>query len=541
MIKERLQASGILKITFVVIVILACLTPMMIVSEQEHADPFLYRNLAFLEASQNESHPHPITPDQPGWAFLHRADHQAVHMTLMSINKVTDVPYKTLQSVPFVGIIIVIAAYILARKLSNSKVLAALLAIFMAAQVSLCAWSGPYVFGIALSLFFVFTFLYLRVLEEKRIGSLVCLFLVFVATHFYYYSIEVWMITFAVCVNLMLLLKVVLTKDDRARGQLTISAAMAFIVTFLGFNKTFYDKWLGEGRLKAIIGAPDLYLARFEHYLPGRQPEIPEPYQFTGPPNQMEIITQVDLAAYLIILLPIAIALIFFIKKIIAKRPGELGDRDIRNKFLYVGISSLVIGATQTAIYLPMGAVEYRYILLLFPFVTIISLNLLRIKSWLKVTTFVVLAILALTKFGLCLSAGADFIPPTRYADALPGSSWYFENTAPILWMLTDFKTAGRYMVDGAYHGLSFRQIYYNSDRYGWLVEDKYSSLRSVSLKSECDYIIVNKQSADARVFSMGWKNYEPLSEYLDNINENINIHKIYGDNVVWIFKTRPY
>ena len=77
-----------------------------------------------------------------------------------------------------------------------------------------------------------------------------------------------------------------------------------------------------------------------------------------------------------------------------------------------------------------------------------------------------------------------------------------------------------------------------NSERYRYIADPVYAYSKSQYLERLYDYVVMNKKYANKPLYGFEWVKYEPLSIHFHEINNNVNINKIYDDGIVWIFKT---
>jgi hypothetical protein len=491
----------------------------------------MYIPLARVEASLDKSQ---LLPLDFG-IFHFMPCHQGYEMMLLVIAKATGLSAKGIQFLPIGGLILPILYFAVSKKIFKSTLFASLLIIYVSYDPTLIP--GHYnVFAYAWTraLFLIFILIYIRLLREKRLTEIPLLILTFIGTFSIYWTTSGWMILFAISVNLILLSQIVIGKDERAKRRLTLNMTLIFIVIYLMFSDVFYHEFL-EVVLRGRFGsgpqeALPLFYTQLEGLLIGTSALAHEKYLVA--PTSNPIVGWTLLFRYLVILVPIAIYILVRLKRFCKTKSMGLNKLDVHSYLLW---PLFIVGILHTLTYIAYGHVSFRYIVFMFPIVTLLCLGRLRVKTLFKTIALIILLILVIVGF---ISFVESFLQPTKYADIEPSADWLSTVADEKSVILTELDTAGKYLVVGASHELFFSTRCYNSSKYEKLVESRYYSNRNEELKNIADYIVMDKKSAHLPIVSVGWKYYEPLSYHIEAIENNVNIHKVYDDGAVWIFRT---
>jgi hypothetical protein len=93
--------------------------------------------------------------------------------------------------------------------------------------------------------------------------------------------------------------------------------------------------------------------------------------------------------------------------------------------------------------------------------------------------------------------------------------------------ILIDYKSMGIYLINSDSYNVMFNPLYFTENAYDLL-------LHSSSLSY--DYIILHIDNKP--INSIGWNIYKPVNKYIDNINNNTTLNRIYCDSTTIILKT---
>jgi hypothetical protein len=516
-----------MKLLFILLLLLLSLYPRVLIYNSGHTDWFLYDIIAFVEESPQRNH---ILPLDSNEHFRDVIYHPAIEMMVLFITNLCGLSPRVIQFLPIGGIFITIGYYILSKEIFDSNTLACFLALCISYEISIgdsftiltAAWSYP--------LFLFFIWIYIKILKRKDVKKLFLLLVIFIATHYFYYGVEMWMISFSLSMNLIILMKMIITKTDNEKDILTLNIALSFMVFFLAFNNIIYDQFWRMARFNLQEPMQPI-LSRLGNFLPGINATSPEKYLATA---TNPILEWANLIYFLLIVIPVISSGIIDIKKIIANERLYLSKLD--NTF-YIKWSLLIVCVIDTIVYWLYGYISIRSVPFIFPILMAISLKESRFNYiFFKKILLIVLLILIIARFNLNLQY-SDVFHQSKYTDIESSASWFLNKSSNERRVLSDADTLGKYVVIFASQKVFIEKIFYDSFIYEKLVERNYSLYDKGYLKEVCDYLIVNNKTGEYKLQSQYWKSYIPLSNYYYNINNNANICRVYEDGIVWIFK----
>jgi len=112
-------------------------------------------------------------------------------------------------------------------------------------------------------------------------------------------------------------------------------------------------------------------------------------------------------------------------------------------------------------------------------------------------------------------------------------SSWFGENTEDPS-ILTDHHTYGltlAYMRNNNYSdGITFE--HYTDARYSFII-----GKGNLTERQEIDYVLINKMNQDRTMQSEDWRHFEPIKDYIEQIESNRYLNKVYSSNNYIIYQ----
>lgn len=510
------------------------LLPRILLSSREASGAYVYDNVAFMRMFFNESH---LPLDSPVARNLGAAHHPASEIMQLTIAKICGLPPEMLHTLPISGIILTLTYYILCKRLFGSLV-ASFMAILVSYEVSISiatysVFPGAWTFA----LFPLFLMTYLEIFDGRKRREIFILYLIVVSSNFYYYSGILWMITYSLFINFMILFfPKMLAKNVQSKKGLSLSACISFVIIFFAFNKAVYEVFLTLVSISGGKGIEDFnrYLSRLQTLLPSIGFKAEEGYLHPSNP----LISWLGFIYLLVLLTPIGVSVIMSLGKFLraqllaAKKLTSITTDSSR--FLYLKWSLMVIGVLEIFVYTLCGQFSTRWILYAFPVVTMISLRELKVRSSFKIAILCILVFLSVSRFGLSFIEGWGLEPHSKFAEIEPSARWFFDKSVQGSVVLADHHTNGRYLIVGASYGILLKQLFYDSSVYEKLVN------ATLSLTNVCDYVVMDLKAINKGTISMRWRVYEPLQNYLSEINRKVSINRIYNDGNVLILKPIP-
>jgi len=503
---------------FVLFIILSFFLPIFY-STKGVTDPFSFWHTAYIQKFINTSH-FPLEDSLYSPKYIPGA------MSMLIIfAKVTGIEPKSLQFIPIVGLMLPITYYSLCKKFTAKEIYIFIVTLMMLNIPSpmefLTTW--PHAFGYYLYL--VFLLAYCDIFKTRTVEKLIIIMLVFLGIHFYSYTAESWALSFLIVINIVLLVLSFLNKNYRTKVR--INLLVLFLVVFLGFNKIFYEAYLPQGRyINTMIESHRLF---FYNY--GKLFSLPETdkYIYRAEPN---LILSLLGFIYVSSLITIILLVGFIVFRNIIKNKRFVETVKNLSEFSFFKIAIVTVGVIDIIIYAAAGVVNLRYIYFLFPLLVLISLNQLNIKNLFKLNILLILLFVITSHTFLSWQSDKFIFNNSKYRDMEPSAYWFFENTLEKK-AIIDLRTGNKYLLESLFKNTNFERSFINADGYQLLVEGTHSNS---NLRNIAPYVVINKRLN--RIQTLKWGNFEPIYKYSTQINENVNLRRIYEDDFIWIFKT---
>jgi len=553
---------GTIRLLLVILLVVICVLPVSILCKHEILDPFSYTQMATFEALGEETHLN-LHVDTRGRLIESGPESPAFQVLLLTLDKVTSLPSQWLWVFPFIGLIMVLLYYLLAKSIFGSTLIALILAMSVMAFDEL--YQRPYYtltyFSVETLYFLTFAILYVHELKTKssHFNFTILSLLLFMAAFYTHPTAAIWMITFMLAMNFGYL---VMSRRRPTAGSYA-SLSLCFIVIFLGFSKTLYDTWLPGVRLAAEkwAQAPDLIFAESKAlFSPGAEPAL-FAYRGMGPALLTgEPVALISALRYLWIYVPMVL-LAAELVRVAVKRRSSLGVRgaDIPPVFviflfavIFTVLSHILIYAFSPAV----GLIPFftRPETLLFPLLSVISLIVVDRIRLRRSRTFtdtrkelrpdkldaiprsiliflIVLTLLTFLKFGLYWDQNFQKTT-TTFLDSRPSAVWLAQATYEEPTIVSDQHTHGKFLMEGLNHGKFFILQPLTFELYEAMVTSKETQ------HLEGKYTVIDVKSADVPMYSFGDR-FQPIAPYLASLETNPQLTKIYASNAIWIFRGR--
>jgi len=523
---EKIKISPLNRILIFILFLLIVSIPPIFYSAQGVTDPFLFRHIAFVQKFLHAVH-FPLKDVVFSPTYI-----PGTIATLITLSKISGIPPKTLQFLPIIGIILPIAYYTLCKKVSNSTILACIVTIIMMYGVSPITFFTVWVHAWAFLLFLIFILIYFELFKKRDIKRIILLLIVFISIHFSSYSVEMWAVSFSIIMNLLLVGIIFISKSEQIKSKLTFNLSLAFLTIFLAFNKVIYDSYLSKGRfIDTLSCGIQFFFHKYESFLPWAKASSPEKYTYV---IHHSIPPLLDLFYLILIISPILLSILASLNKLLKDKQLVTFMGNLKED-TYFKFTLLLVGVIDIAIYSIRGVITFRYIHFIFPLLTLISLRQLSFKKSFKTGILLILLVIVIFHTGLSWHYGEIISNPSKYADLEPSADWFL-NKSVQKEALIDLRTGDKYLLEATSKNMYFERHYIDSHKYEMIVDSKYSLNKNEYLHRISDYIIINKNLR--WIMCIDWKQYEPFYKYLPEINNNVNINKIYDDNKIWIFKT---
>ena len=495
-----------------------CLLPSLYLAVNSVIDPYYCTTLAVADESNREGFISPVTfseftydPEDSG--------HQGYYAILVGICQVCGFSSLETAFLPIGGALVPFLFFALTRKLFKSDSLAACFALFISYDPSLLP--GHYsVFAYAWEriLLLLFLICVISLYEGRKRGSfLFVIIIAFVGVFSVYWTTPVLMILFLATIQLSRIGKT-LTADGSFpnRNIVGILGVVALLVVYLSFSRILYDEFLPAilyERYGTLGDAADELLAWT--IFGGQQSEAVR-YSYQLASNW--ILNVVLVSRYIVIMSPIvAYIAIRFLRSGRVIR-SKSGPKDM------VFLPAFVTCAAQTTGYALRGHFSLRYALILFPLLSVISMEKIG-QARIRALPIALLAILAVFSFTNSVLSDEDMY--IGYTSLDSSSAFLFENGDEDSWTVMDLNTYGVYLVQGVATNNSLNVMFYTSEVFGYVIgEDESLRLDGRQLR----YVVINSDLLKHPTAAPNWTRFEPLAWHLSDISENYVMSAVYDD-----------
>ncbi len=467
-------------------------------------------------------------------------DSPFVNFLAVTIVQATGISPTSAEYIPIGGFFFVLAIFAISRTLGYSLSIAGFLAgilIFRWLPITLFTF-WPHTFGFAFYLLFIMVYFK----SEKRRATLFLftLWLLFMAVHFYSYTVELWVIAF---IGFVCVVSIVKRESNKFRN---VSMLLSFVVTFATFTEIIYRAYLPKlegGGGNVLIGFEYLFSSQLRR-------GAPVPYAWIPPPVS-PILLVLDATYYILLPLPVAALAITKIAQRLAPKSGVRASLP-RPFTASIILALFLVWLPDFASYASVGAVSVgalRYITLAVSLVAVWCLETnVRLRTYgqhprsKRVLTFsyaTILFICTFAIFGLTLGQGYVVESSSRYTEAQPGAAWFFSHVGPGRDMISDHNTQGQYSIAAAGLGLYFKgETFYNSTSYGQLINPTNTPSHGAYYHNR--FVVINVALSKQKTVVGGtWIDYEPIISILPSISENAGLEKVYDDGYSWILTGR--
>lgn len=483
-------------------------------------EPWTLFRLARLVSSIQENHILQYATS----ASSFRVEHLGGEFVQTAILLASKWPVEWLSVLPIGSLLFAICYYAISFKLSRSVWMARFIAVY-------AGWYYPRLisqYGIQTYvwtnlLFLGFLIVFLEWIKRRRTGHSILIMIIFVVTFLFYQTTPLWIIIALAVASVLIHVR----KHRHSSGsRVSWALPLVCVVIYLAFDTVLYGNFLKRATSE-VSNADFLQSIGTKILAPLFRQELTAlgPYEIA--PINPEIATWSTLISLIIMIVPVVYW--FFVKTVDA-----LKGRDVSNLFSCdedVFIWSVITVAVGHAVgYLSYGAISTRVIPLVFPFLLLVLPGSLRLSG--KILPFSASLFLALTSVVGFLSYSPIVSPDVKASD-LGNSAFLLDDRAVLL---ADAGVFGSFQVNAAQQGKLFEFSWLDAEQYHALIDPDASSDRF----SMVDYVVVDKY--DKPLISIGWKYYEPFLKYVELIDRNPGLSRIYDSShiIVYQLSDRP-
>ena len=330
------------------------------------------------------------------------------------------------------------------------------------------------------------------------------------------------------------------TKSDTGKAARFWNIFVLVSVIFLAYRSliyTVYLPWIGQ----LLIGSS---IAGFVHSLPLFRDVTAYPFQGSNPSTPL-----VFVANALSFVATSTIAGYFVLRLCWTKVKRQLLTIE---ELVFV---SLFLPIPLTiAIYLPIGAFNLSYAILILPLLSAYCIWILakdssrfhsergngasRVKSGGALAVFLG-AVIVSGGISYVGSFQAGTLLTNSKSDMNPGANWLFQHTSGRISILSDINTLGKALIarslflGGPFGNLSVRV--YNPQLYADLIRPNYAESGLVGNSTSAPtYVVVDAITASPAA-STDWLAFQPLSMHLSDIQGNAQLSQVYDDGTCLI------
>lgn len=501
-----------------IIIVIIIIFPNILYNKQEVTDSFLYYRIAISKISYDNNVI--ITGDDikvPSNVESLKS-YPGLTSFIVIFRSITGIDFKAVQFLPISGIILIIVSFAFSRQIIKSILLCIIFVLYISYEPGMHGLIySVFSHGISMILYFIFLILYFKMQDTtKRTGSIISILVIFLMILLTYYSFEVYMIIFSLSITMVNFTKIKITKYmDKL--------SMIFIILFLIYDKIFYRTI--SSSIKNELSSYDIvysYFFKLRTIMPNEHVILSE-YEYHIN-NAMEIIlAQVGILFYLVIMVPIVVLIIFEFGYYYKYRKFYTQFIDIEFAFIFTALLDIII-------YLSVGYISFKYILFIFPILTLIMIDRTKSKK-IKTIYITIFLILLFSKFILWnivyIENRSDI---NKYTNIDTVSNWLLNQKSERLELLTDLETSGKITVESAYLKQMINIELFNKPIIRTLTEDK----KSYFLNDY--YMIIDYKNINYPIQGGNWESYVPLTNYLFKISENKNLNLIYFDGLYIIY-----
>jgi hypothetical protein len=524
--KRLLSSNKYLLLVAAFLLAVLVMLPGLFFSRLKVTDGFLYQIIAYIQLTLDDSHLVPLIKDGYSFNFIEFLPGYPLILSLLS--RLGSIPPVQLQFIPIAALFIPFGYFVISWKLFKSKLLSALFALYGAYDIGLASNYNVFAFTWSNLLYFGFLLIYIRMIKSRRLSDIIVTFVLFFASFFLHYAASMWMIANAVFLNGVLYLRPFISKFYKIelKGKGSIAMPLAFVITFLGFNQVFYKVWLPSARNILFNSAYplDFISTKFLSYLYTNNSINQEPFRFLNPWGQS--FGQWRIVEYLVILLPIFILITRFLVGLLFNKPMR-----IQSTNLLFFIPLFLTAIVDLIIYGSYSGINFRYVSLVFPFLSVISISSLFSNQILQKIYLVILVFTAAMTFSFAYKYYDEF-PPTSYEHAANVSNWIFENSmnGP---GLSDLDTQGIITVLASERNEVIPSIkVYDNNLYGSLLNPNLE----MNTSREYNIIIAESLGQLKPIHGISNKLFEPLAFHKEKISSNNLLDMIYDDGLYSIY-----
>lgn len=534
---EETKMNNLNKFLFVVLITLIILIPKIISSVNGVSDVHMYSSIVPAQVSINKDKiiSQPFERNEANTLNGH-TNSQAERIGMTSVQvvlyNISGLELKALQFIPFNSLILIILAYVISMQFLRSRFYGLSVAVFLAYEPNiglLTNTTSEHAFGYVL--YFASIIIFIKMYEYKEFKHvLIPMFVVlFITTTMVYYTTEFYLIILSLSFYGILFVS---SKMKTIRIELPyrydFKLPLILIIIFLMFDNVT-SSYIGRGGLldglhkNVFKSLYDFFTDAFVKLLGFSTENVPSTY-LSG--NYNSLVTLSGILLYLALLIPIAIYIVQSIRKFKLKYTMTLHNL-LFLSFLFTGIIDVLI-------YILIGFVSLKYILLVFPMLTFFSIDKLIKSRCIKKSLVILIVSLCIFKYGTYYWSTQFQDNSYQFTD--PSTKWLSNNVKSDSRILSDLNLGGKMLIESSYNNLNFTVFgfrhFERDENAMFLYSNNLSDANKIFDFNKYNYLVLNTNNINKPFAGLAWRSFPPIENniyYLDNYHI---FNKIYDDNV---------
>jgi hypothetical protein len=499
---------------------------------------------------------------------------------LMMLGKITGLSLSQLTHLAIGSLIMPIMYFSIAKKLSESNVIATLLAIYIGFNHSMIANQYNvfiYTWMHALVLATIILLLKIATVRKAR-RDVILLLILFMATFLSYHSTSAWIVVIVIIFSAVLLLPTIISPkkqvvfnfdsfyNKNSRKSLS-SIALAFVVIYLYFDPVFYRIYLPE-----LTKMNDSRISNALEPLYERLMAVFGTVELTALPPYQQVVITSPLAGVLSIVVVVMITLPILVDGVLVLH-DLLWHRNVKllTPLRALWVSLLVATVFHSFTYASyLSGLSFKLVHLLLPFCTIFSWRLLleRRKLENNQITIIYMALLVMATiigFSQYASYQTTQAAPQNLGSIITKMSDLDSDSIVIL---TGVNTYSRFLLQGIEQGKLFDFQDIDSVMYS-LISGRITRAGLEEIQTECaesyngesqqlekylpelscqdlityygtrdfDYLVIDSQHLTKPLWGMRWDTYDPFSNHINEIDFNPHLFKVFDNGQIIVYQ----
>ena len=549
---KNVNKNQINKFLILCLLALLIILPKAIFFSNGVSDPHIYSSIVPAQISLNEERII-FNPCKENKAFTLNAhtngqsDRLGITSSQVIFSIICGFNLKELQFIPINSLILGLLAYVIAKKIFKKNFYSFAIIIFLMYEPIigyLTNTTSEHSYGYVLYFTSIIIFLNIYNSNGFKYGGIPIFIILFISSLLTYYTVEFYILLYSIIFYIIVYLAIKLKNFNIFCLDCfnNYRLSLILIIIFLTYDKIVYN-YISKQGLVNTLGKESIfyYISDFLYTIFNKLVRIAPDTDMTQSFPSINILNSsvvwIGYFLYLFLLIPIIIYLLKCCWNL-------LKTKTISISLQTLFFSSIILtGLADIMIYLFLGIVSFKYILLAFPFLTFYSIDRIIKHTKIKKIAVLIIVSLCIIKFGVYLYS--DQFPNRSYQITDPNTKWFVENGKPNCNVLTDLELGGKILIESAFGKVNvnvfgFRYIEKDNENVMFLYTNNVSKANELFKSRKYHYLFLSKKNINKPITGMIWKSFLPLGNNINNINKYFIFNKIYEDNFVFIYKFSP-